>query len=310
MQIRAYFTIGIAAVALGMLGVTSCGNGKSDKDKNVETTTRGNIKISVDDSYMPVIEQELRVFDSSYPEATITVSYKTEKQCFEDIFRDSARLIVVARDLTKEEKKIFSDNDVKIKSLGIAKDAIAVIVNPASADSFFTLGQLKQILLGKFARPYTVVFDNAQSGTVRYMVDSLISGQKLSSNSYAVRNSDSVIDYVAKNEHAIGFVGVSNVYDPESTKPEGEFKKNITVASLKDENDTTVNDFYQPYQAWIALKKYPLSRTMYFITRDSWNGLGAGFANFLSSEPGQLIFKKARLVPLRVPLILREAELK
>ncbi len=308
MRLRRYFSLGVVAVAVAS-GLWSC-NGNNKPAEQKETSTRGNIKIAVDESFMPVLNQELHVFDSSYPEAHITAAFKTEKECFEDLYKDSARLIVVSRDLTPAEKTAYQNNDIGFKSLGIAMDAIAVVVNPASPDSFMTLGQLKQILLGKFARPYTVVFDNAQSGTVRYMLDSLIPGQQLPSNVYAVRNNDSLIDYVAKNEHAIGFVGVSHVYDENSTDPAGAFRKNIRVASLKNEDDTSVTGFYQPYQAWIAQKKYPLRRTMYFITRDTWNGLGAGFANFLSNQAGQLIFLKARLVPLRVPLRLREAEIK
>lgn len=309
MRSRTYFITGTALLAFG-LGFFSCGNKENVKEEQSENTSRGNISISVDETFKPVITQELNVFDSSYPEAHIKAAYRTEKQCFEDLFTDSARLILVSRDLSAEEKKVYEHNKVKIKSLGVAMDAVAVVVNPASADSFMTMGQLKQVLLGKFARTYTIVFDHAQSGIVRYMLDSLIPGQQLSSKVYAVKNNDSLIDYVARNEHAIGFIGVSQVYDPESTVPEGSFKNGIKVVSLKDENDTTVNDFYQPYQAYIALKKYPLRRTMYFITRDSWNGLGAGFATFLSNEAGQLIFKKARLVPLRVQLRLREAEIK
>lgn len=310
MRFRTYFTAGIAFMAFSIAAV-SCGNNKNAKEKKTEeNTTRGNISISVDESYMPVIAQQLNVFDSSYPEAHVKAAYKTEKQCFEDLYKDSARLIIVSRELTAEEKKVYEHNKVKLKTLGVAMDAIAVIVNPASQDSFMTVGQLKQILQGKFARNYTIVFDNAQSGTVRYMLDSLIPGQQLSSKTYAIKDNDSLIDYVSKNENAIGFISVSQVYDPESTIPEGSFKSGIKIVGMKDENDTTVTDFYQPYQAYIALKKYPLRRTMYFITRDTWNGLGAGFANFLSNEAGQLIFKKARLVPLRVQLRLREAEIK
>ena len=309
MRLRTYFSLGVVVAVAVASGLWSC-NGNNKPAEQKETSTRGNIKIAVDESFMPVLNQELHVFDSSYPEAHITAAFKTEKECFEDLYKDSARLIVVSRDLTPAEKTAYQNNDIGFKSLGIAMDAIAVVVNPASPDSFMTLGQLKQILLGKFARPYTVVFDNAQSGTVRYMLDSLIPGQQLPSNVYAVRNNDSLIDYVAKNEHAIGFVGVSHVYDENSTDPAGAFRKNIRVVSLKNENDTSVTGFYQPYQAWIAQKKYPLRRTMYFITRDTWNGLGAGFANFLSNQAGQLIFLKARLVPLRVPLRLREAEIK
>lgn len=289
----------------------SCGNsGQQQTEGTSESTTRGNISVSVDETFMPVMVQELNVFDSSYPEGHIKASYKTEKQCFEDLFKDSARLIVTARDMTEEEKKTYERNNVKVRSLAIAMDAVAVVVNPASPDSFMTLGQLKQVLMGKFARQYTVVFDNNQASIVRYMLDSLIPGAQLSSNVYAVKNNDSLIAYVSKNEKAIGFVGVTHMYDPESVKPEGEFRKGVAVVALKDENDTAVTDFYQPYQAWIALKKYPLRRKMYFITRDTWSGLGTGFANFLSSEAGQLIFNKAKLVPLRVSLRLRPAEIK
>lgn len=309
MQFRKYIAGSMSLIALS-IGAISCGNDKSTSNEATETTSRGNIKISVDESYMPVIEQQINVFDSSFPEAHINVAYKTEKQCFEDLYKDSARLIIVSREMTDDEQKVFERNQVKIKSLAVAADAIAVIVNPASVDTFMTIGQLKQILLGKFARNYTIVVDNAQSGTVRYMLDSLIPGQQLSSKTYVVKNNDSLIAYVAKNENAIGFLSVSQIYDPESTVPEGSFKKGVKVAALKNENDTAVTDFYQPYQAYIALKQYPLRRTMYFITRDTWSGLGAGFANFLSGEAGQLIFKKARLVPLRVPLMLREAEIK
>jgi len=309
MQFRKYITAAFALAALTFT-LSSCGGDEPAKDQPSETTTSGKINIAVDESYQPVIEQQVNVFDSSYPEATVTAAYKSEKQCFQDLYSGAARLIIVSRDLNAAEKKVYEHNQVKIKSLSVATDAIAVIVNHKSIDSIMTVGQLRQILLGKFAREYTIVFDDAQSGTVRYMLDSLIPGQKLSSKTYSIKNTDSLLDYVAKNEKAIGFMSVSQVYDETSTKPEGEFKKGVAVVAMKDENDTTVTDFYQPYQAYIAFKQYPLRRDMFFITRDAWNGLATGFANFLTREEGQLIFKKARLVPLRVALQIRPAEIK
>lgn len=309
MRFKLIVTTGITALTISM-AMLSCNSPKTGNEAPIETTKKGNIKISVDESLMPVIAQELTVFDSSYPEGHIHPTYTTEQQCFADLFKDSARLIVVTRKLTAAEEAAFEKNDIKVRAMSIAKDAIAVIVHPGSVDSLMTLGQLKQILLGKFARQYTIVFENERSSTVRYMLDSLIPKQSLSKQTFAINNTDSLIDYVSKNEHAIGFIGVTHVYDPESTQPEGSFKKQIQVVSLKDENDTLVNDFYQPYQAWIATKQYPLTRTLYFITRDVYNGLGTGFANFLTDQPGQLIFNKARLMPLRVPLNLRPAEIK
>ncbi len=308
MALRTYFYSGIAALTLGLFSV-SCNDGKEVKQENIETTKKGNISITVDESFKPVIEQELKVFDSSFPEATIRVQYKPEHQCIEDLFKDSARLILTTRDISPQERQTLLNNGVKVRSMPIAMDAIAVIVHPGSADSVMTVGQLRSILLGNFIRPYTIVFDNQQSGTVRYMMDSLIPGQKFSSKSYAVKDNESVIKYVSENEGSLGVVGVSHVYDPEDgdVNSVGTFKKGIRVVSLVDDS---TGKYYEPYQAYIALKKYPLRRSLYFISRESWQGLGTGFINFLCSEPGQLIFSKARLVPLRVQLRIREAEIK
>lgn len=292
----------------GFLLSCSSKHKKPQGSKNdIETTTQGKINIAVDESLKPVMEQELKVFDSSFPKVEIREHYLSEQDCFDRLFQDSARLIVVTRDLTKEEKLACKEKGIVTRSLPVALDAIALIVHPGAPDTLMTLGQLRQILLGKFARSYNIVFDNARSGTVRYISDSLIPGRTLPAHAYAVSNNDAVIDYVAKNENALGILGVGHVYDPEDESGIGVFRKNIRVVALKDDS---TGDFFQPYQAYVALGQYKLSRPVYFISRENWQGPATGFANFLSAERGQLIFKNARMVPLRVELQIRQVELK
>lgn len=295
------FSLAAAAILLA-----ACGS-ETRQDKAEETTTTGAITISVDESLRPVIEQQVKVFDSSFPSAELTVNYKPETQCFKDLQTDRARLIVTTRDLTAEEQAYFAQQGITIRALDVARSGIALVTHPKAADSILTIGQLKEILKGTFARPYTLVFDNKQSGTVRYMLDSLIPGHELSKQSFDAQNNDSVIAYVSRNEQALGFVGVPHIYDPQDESGIGSFKKNIRVIQLK--NDST-GDFYQPYQAYLANQEYPLTQRIYFILKQQGQGLGTGFANFLSQERGQLIFFKFRLAPTRVPLVLREAEIK
>lgn len=295
------FSLAAAAILLA-----ACGS-DTRQDKTEETTTTGAITISVDESLRPVMEQQVKVFDSSFPGAELTINYKPETQCFKDLQTDRARLIVTTRDLTAEEQAYFAQQGITIRALDVARSGIALVTHPKAADSILTIGQLKEILKGTFARRYTLVFDNKQSGTVRYMLDSLIPGHELSKQSFDAQNNDSVIAYVSRNEQALGFVGVPHIYDPQDESGIGSFKKNIRVIQLK--NDST-GDFYQPYQAYLANQEYPLTQTIYFILKQQGQGLGTGFANFLSQERGQLIFFKFRLAPTRVPLVLREAEIK
>jgi phosphate transport system substrate-binding protein len=207
-------TIGLIGCSMLLLWVlASCGNTDSNKGP-VETSTKGNITIAIDPSFKPVLEQQLKVFDSSYPEAHVKGIYLNEADCFTRLFQDSVRLIMVSRDVTAAEKEAYKKREIKVKSLAVAMDAIAVIVNKKSVDSLMTMGQLKQIFLGGFARKYTIVFDKEEESILRYLADSLIPGQPLPSNIYGVANSDSLIAYVSKNENAIGFLGVTHVYDP------------------------------------------------------------------------------------------------
>ena len=100
----------------------------------------------------------------------------------------------------------------------VARDAIAVIVNPSVTDSLFTMQELKEILTGKFRKKLIPVFDGVKAtSTVRFIVDSVLKNESLSPDAMAARTSEGVIDYVAKNPQAIGFIGVSWIGNKEDT---------------------------------------------------------------------------------------------
>ena len=55
--------------------------------------------------------------------------------------------------------------------------------------------------------------------------------------------------------------------------------------------------YIKPTQFGILTKRYPLVRGLYYIVKENFTGLGAGFTNFLQLERGQLIFRRAYLGP-------------
>jgi phosphate transport system substrate-binding protein len=50
-----------------------------------------------------------------------------------------------------------------------------------------------------------------------------------------------------------------------------------------------ISYYFKPYQAYIAFRSYPLTRTVYFVLRQPYFGLGTGFANFLGGNKGHMI---------------------
>ncbi len=297
LQISKYILPGLLA---GVLFVSSC---QEEVKKPLDTLTQGNIEIAADETFRPVVQEELKVFDSSFPEGHITAHYKPESDCIKDFMEGKLRLILVTRELSKQEKDALQQQKIVTTSLAVAKDAVCIILNKVSEDTVLSVGQIKGILTGVYKKKYTAVFDNQGSSTLRYVMDSLLPGAKLGTNVFATKGADSVIDYVSKNPDAIGFVGMGDVSD--YNDPEGlAFINKVSIAAIYNDS---LEKIYKPYQAYIANGSYPLTRNLFYIHRETYPGLGTGFSNFLSRDRGQLIFKQARLFPLRTNIILREA---
>ncbi len=296
------WTIAILLVFFTILGL-SC----DDTPKHPDTLSTGAIDISADETYRAVIEEQSKVFDSSFPNAKVTIHYKPEAECFKDYFNNKARLILVTRELTADEKKIAEEKSFYPTSVALAKDAVALIVNNDNPDSIMDVPQIKHILMGDYIKKkYTVVFDDQSSSLVRYITDSLLQGQKLGTNVYAAKGNKAVIDYVMKNPDAVGFAGLADVCDSSDPGNTGTFIKNVRVVSVFND---TLRQYLKPYLAYIGLKEYPFVRRLYYVSRESYPGLGTGFANFLMGGRGQLIFAYAHLYPLRMEVSIRDVEI-
>ncbi|MFY8005249.1 MAG: PstS family phosphate ABC transporter substrate-binding protein [Chitinophagaceae bacterium] len=267
---------------------------EAQKDKPYE----GAIHISVDETFKPVIEEQLKMYKSTFPNATINVSYKPEVACFKDLQSDSTRMIITARKLDTTERKFFESN-LRFKPTQdvVAYDAVTVLLNKNNKDSIYTIEKLRNILSGK--NPVMVVMDgNNATSTVRYIKDSVLRGLPFGSNVVAAKNSKNVIEIISENESAIGFVGLSWVGD----KYDKEQQKTLVNTKFALVECTKCNDgtFAKPSQYTITFSQYPLARPLYCIVKENYPGLGTGFYNFLSLERGQLIFRRAFLAPAKM----------
>lgn len=292
----------IFVVALSILGLACV-----DKPKHEDTLTTGAIDISADETYRQVIEAQSKVFDSSFPNAKVTIHYKPEAECFKDYFENKARIILVTRELTPAEKEIAKQQRFFASSLSLAKDAVCVLVNNKNPDSLLSVDQLKGMLTGVYKTPYKLVFDNQAGSLVRYIVDSVLAGKPLGKNVFAAKGARGVIEYVEQNPDAVGFVGLTDAVDSNDVNNTGEFINNVKVAAIYNDS---VNAFRKPYIAYVALKEYPFVRKLYYVSRESYPGLGTGFANFLAGPRGQLIFAHAHLFPLKMEIVLRDVSIK
>jgi phosphate transport system substrate-binding protein len=293
---------------LPVLAWTGC-RPKEDAGKPPpEDWVSGNIHISCDESFKPVIDQQVAVYESLYPAAHIIVHYKPEAECLRDFGVDSIRLVIATRGFSEPERRFMADSmDVAPQQLVVAHDLIAVVVHPSAKDTFFNMQEIRDLLTGKTKENLIPVFDGVRAtSTVRFMLDSVLRGAPFGSHVAAAQSSLGVLDYVSRTPNAVGFVGFSWIGNPDDSSQRAAMKK---VRTAYVESTDSAGAYVSPSQYFIYTKTYPMVRDLVYVLKERPNGLAHGFANFLSSMPGQLIFRRGYLMPVILPNYVRDARL-
>lgn len=291
-----------------MLVVTSCKSFDEQANELPDNAYKGTIRVSADESFKPIIDEHVKIYESQHAGTKIKVEYKPEAECLKDLPDDSVRMVIATRAASSEESEFIADTlEKNLRSMTIAIDAIAVVVHPSSPDSLFTIQEIREILTGRFKKTLIPVFDGVKAtSTVRFIIDSVLRGDTLTSEAMAARSSEGVIDYVSENPGVIGFIGISWIGNREDTS-QMSFLKKVRIAWL--ESTDKPGKFVKPYQANIYTKRYPMVRDLVYILKENYRGLGTAFANFMSGEIGQKIFRRAYLVPTKKNFGIRPVKL-
>ena len=256
------------------------------------------IPMYLEESFKPLFETSIYTFEGQNPLADFDAQYVTETEAIEAFIGGQTSTIAITRDFTEDEKKRLELSKIIVKSDKIAKDAVAIIVNPQNPDSTLTVDQIKRIISGKdtvwngLKTGINVVFDNINSANFIYMTK-LADVKSVSKNVFAVKTNEEVIEYVKNNKSAIGIIGVnwiSDEDDPETLS----FRDGLTVVAVSEGEG---KEAFKPYQAYIYTKEYPLTRELWMLNKSGRTSKNTAFVLFMLSDKGQLIIQKSSLIP-------------
>lgn len=302
-----------SVIILGLL--SSCG-GSKPKSGRTDTYTTGTVQVAMDESFSPLIEEEIDIFEALNPQARIEPLYTNELEAVNLLKIDSVYVAITARNYRPDEiEKLKARRMVPI-SFPVAYDGLALIVNEENTDTCISVKDFSSILSGKAVKwsdiyadsklgEFDVVFDNKNSSTVHYCVDSILGGKPINCpNISAVNKSEEVINYVEKHKNAIGIIGSNWLNDKRDTT-NLTFKKGIKVMQVSKLDKATPMNSRKPFQYYFLTGEYPLVRTIYVLLNDPRRGLPTGFGNFISGPKGQMIVLKTGLLPYRGELNIR-----
>ena len=283
----------IGFLLISLLFVLACQNKSTNK---LDTIIKGKATIYVDESILPIVEDEEAVFETQY-EAKLHLVSQSENEVLNALFNDTAKIAILTRKLSDKELKKFQAKKIVPRITPFATDAVALIRNKTSNDTLIALKDVIDFINGKTVQSIKgLVFDNANSSTVRYFNE--VTGETITNkkNIFSFKTNEEVIKYVANNDGMVGVIGINWIFQPPLSLQEAVDK--VNVMGIKGLN---TNDYFSPTQDNLASGNYPLARHLYIINCQGYSGLGMGFASFLGGERGQRIILKSGLVPERIP---------
>ena len=216
-----------------------------------------------------------------------------------------ASLVNGTVDIANASRKIKEEEIAQAKSNGIdpvehiiARDAIAVVVNPENPVSKLTLQQISDIYSGKYTnwkevggedRPIVRLSRETNSGTHVYFLETVLRlGKKddktlFSMDTLLLPSSEGIISEVRDNPNAIGYDGLG--YVPKDLKMIAIAKEDGGAYVLPSID--TVND-----------KSYAIARDLYMYTNGKPTGIIKDYLDWILTDEAQLIVANLGFVPV------------
>lgn len=276
--------------------ITSC---KFSSSQAAEESSAQYIENKGSDTIVNLALAWAEAYQSGQPDVRISVTGGGSGTGIAALINNTVDIANASRRIKDEEIAEAQSKGIEPVEHIIARDAIAVIVNPKNPVSELTLQQISDIYSGKYTnwkevggedRPIVRLSRETNSGTHVYFLETVLRlGSKedktlFSMDTLLLPSSEGIISEVRDNPNAIGYDGLGYVPDD---------LKMIAIAKEADApyvlpSIETVND-----------KSYPIARDLYMYTNGEPTGPVKEYLDWILSAQAQQIVAELGFVPVR-----------
>jgi phosphate transport system substrate-binding protein len=237
-------------------------------------------------------------YQAEHPEVRISVTGGGSGTGIAALINKTVDIANASRQIKPEESSEAKSNGVDPVEHVIARDAIAVIVNPQNPVSQLTLKQISDIYSGKISnwkevggedRPIVRLSRETNSGTHVYFLETVLRlGQKdnktlFSMDTLLLPSSEGIVSEVRQNPNAIGYDGL------------GYVPKDLKMIAIATEQGGA---YVLPSVETVNDKTYPIARDLYMYTNGQPTGIVKEYMDWILSPEAQQIVAELGFVPI------------
>ena len=286
-------------VVLLALLVIATGCSSSDPNSNQPSAAQqAYIENKGSDTIVNLALAWAETYQKEHPDVRISVTGGGSGTGIAAMLNGTVTIANSSRAISKDElEQAAAKNILPIEHI-IAKDAIAIIVNPQNPVERLTLQQLSDIYSGKISNWKDVGGEDRQivrlsretnSGTHVYFLEQVLRlGNKESKTLFSpdtllLPSSEGIINEIRSNPNAIGYDGLG--YVPEDLKMVEVSRDGIEPYVLPSA-DTVNND------------QYPIARDLYMYTAGEPNAIVKQYLDWILTSQAQKIVQDLGFVPV------------
>jgi len=275
-----------------LLIVTLALTGCTKKD----TTSRSNyLTIKGSDTMVHLASNWAETYMSTHAEANLSVTGGGSGTGIAALINGTTDICIASRKIKDKEVKLAQKNGAQPQEHVVARDGIAVVVNPANPVTKLTVDQIGRIYRGSYTNwkevggpdaPIVILSRESSSGTYVFFQERVLSKQDYSTEAMLMPSTSAIIQTVSQDKWSIGYVGLGYAF---------EAKAKVKMLAVIDNIDSAP---VIPSVEAVKSGAYPIARPLYFYTKGKPAGLTKQFIDFCISDSGQKIVLETGYVPV------------
>ena len=240
-------------------------------------------------------------YQSGHPDISISVTGGGSGTGIASLVNGTVDIANASRAMTADEMKQAEANGITPVEFTVARDAIAVVVNPQNQVRRLTLQQISDIYSGKInnwsevggdQRPIVRLSRETNSGTHVYFLQMVIrlgdskNTTLFSTDTLLLPSSEGIINEVRQNPNAIGYDGL------------GYIPPDLMDSLIAVGRDAS-GPYVIPSIATVNDNSYPVARDLYMYTSGEPSGAIKDYMAWILSAEAQTIVANLGFVPVK-----------
>jgi phosphate transport system substrate-binding protein len=246
-----------------------------------------NLVITGSTTVLPIAQKCAEVFMQKNPGVNISVRGGGSGTGIASLLDGNTDIADASRAIKDKEIRKALEKGIEPKPTVVAKDGIAVVVNPSNSVNGLSISQIKAIYTGKITnwsavggpnKQIVVISRDSSSGTFETFNNLVLNKERVKPDALLQASNKAVATVVTTTPGAIGYVGL------------GYLSSEIKDIKVNGEKVT---------KQGVVDGSYPISRPLFMYTNGKPSGTAKKFLDFITGDQGQRIAEEVGYVGLK-----------